>query len=391
MIKERKIDLEKKQLKLVNKKQAHGWKKVKLGDVVKFKRGYDLPRKKMFRGNIPVAGSNGIIGYHNKVTTTGPGVTIGRSGNIGFPKFYKNDFWAHNTTLYIKNFYGNYERFVFYLLQTLNLSILNSGSAVPTLNRNYIHELEIFIPSLKEQKAIAEVLFSLDDKIELLHKQNKTLEDLAQTFFRKYFIEEAQPHWQEKPLGKLMDIAIGRTPPRKEFHWFSKNPKDWKWLSIKDMKNKGAYIFDTSEYLTTEAVKKFNIPIIPENTVILSFKMTLGRVNITTREILSNEAIAHFKFTNETPFSVEYLYLFLKQFNFNSLGSTSSIVTAINSSIIKSISILIPDHRTVDKFSKISKPLFNKIFHNQSQILNLKKTRDTLLPKLMNSTVKIKH
>ena len=127
-------------------------------------------------------GQTEVIGYHNTATTRAPGVTIGRSGNIGTPKFYKTDFWAHNTTLYAKDFFGNDELFIFYLLQTLDLSGFNSGSAVPTLNRNYIHELNIKVPQLSEQKAIAHILGTLDDKIDLNRQINETLEAIVQFF-----------------------------------------------------------------------------------------------------------------------------------------------------------------------------------------------------------------
>ncbi|NOY57352.1 MAG: restriction endonuclease subunit S, partial [Calditrichaeota bacterium] len=156
------------------------WKKCKLGDAITLQRGHDLPKSKMKSGNIPVAGSNGIIGYHNKATTKGPGITIGRSGNLGIAYFYKQDFWAHNTTLYVKDFKGNDELFIYYLLKNFNFKQYNVGSAVPTLNRNHIHPIDIIIPPLPEQKAIAAVLSSLDDKIDLLHRQNKTMEVLAE-------------------------------------------------------------------------------------------------------------------------------------------------------------------------------------------------------------------
>ncbi|MCV9897752.1 UNVERIFIED_CONTAM: restriction endonuclease subunit S, partial [Cronobacter sakazakii] len=92
------------------------WFKCTLGEFVYFQRGHDLPKTQMQMGKFPVAGSNGIIGYHNLATTKGPGITIGRSGNIGTPKFYKDDFWAHNTVLYVKNFNGNHPLFAYYFL-----------------------------------------------------------------------------------------------------------------------------------------------------------------------------------------------------------------------------------------------------------------------------------
>jgi type I restriction enzyme S subunit len=93
------------------------WRKCKLGDVITFQRGHDLPKTKMNDGIYPVAGSNGIIGYHNAFTTEANGTTIGRSGNIGTPHFYKTNYWAHNTVLYVKDFKDNFQKFIYYFLR----------------------------------------------------------------------------------------------------------------------------------------------------------------------------------------------------------------------------------------------------------------------------------
>ena len=115
-------------------------------------------------------------------------------------RFYKVDFWAHNTTLYVKDFKGNNELFIYYFLKTFDFKQFNVGSAVPTLNRNHIHPLDVIIPPLPEQCAIASVLSSLDDKIDLLHRQNQTLEAMVETLFRQWFVEEADEGWEEVEL-----------------------------------------------------------------------------------------------------------------------------------------------------------------------------------------------
>jgi type I restriction enzyme S subunit len=290
-------------------------------------------------------------------------------------------------------------KFIYYFLttdevvETLDMIAEASTSTYPSLRPSDIENLEILIPEdINEQKAIAGILSSLDDKIDLLHRQNKTLEEMAQTLFRKWFIEDAQEDWEEVRLGDIVEIKIGRTPPRKEFQWFSKieSEENIKWVSVKDLGENGAFILKTDEFLTKEAVKKFKIPVIPPNTVLLSFKMTVGRVGITTEEIVSNEAIAHFKFNQKTPITTEYLYLFLKSFKFQELGSTSTIVTSINSAIIKDIKIPIPDKNTMLKFHNHVSKLFEKIKNNQFQIRTLEQLRDTLLPKLMSGEVRVK-
>ena len=151
----------------------------KIGDILNFRRGHDLPKTQMEIGTIPVAGSNGIIGFHNQATPITPCITIGRSGNIGTPYIY-NKCWAHNTVLYIDDFKGNDPIYLYYLLKTLPLSSFSGGSAVPTLNRNHIHPIEIkFHKDIDVQKRIAAILQSLDDKIELNRRINDNLEQQA--------------------------------------------------------------------------------------------------------------------------------------------------------------------------------------------------------------------
>jgi type I restriction enzyme, S subunit len=195
--------------------------------------------------------------------------------------------------------------------------------------------------------------------------------------------------WRVGKLGDVANITIGRTPPRQEKEWFTVDSNDIKWISIKDMGNAGVYIINTSEYLTKKAVDTFNIPIIKSNTVIVSFKLTVGRVAITTENMLSNEAIAHINLVDNIN-SVEYMYLFLKQFNFSKLGSTSSIATAVNSKSLKQLILIIPHQNTIEKFTLQVNAIFKKILLNTNQIQTLTKTRDELLPKLMKGEIRVR-
>lgn len=275
--------------------------------------------------------------------------------------------------------------------------------AQPLLTQWILKQLKLPLPPLPEQKAIAEILSSLDDKIELLEKQNKTLENIGQALFKSWFVDfepfkndlvESEmgmiPRgWKIGKLWEELDITIWRTPPRLESQWFSKNKEDFKWISIKDIWNSWPYIFETSEFLTKEAVEKFRIPIIPENTAILSFKMTVWKLTITTEKMLSNEAIAHLKTKENWNLSAEFIYLALQSLNFNSLGSTSSIVTSVNTAIIKEIDIIIPSEDLLVKFNRFIKPLFEKIKENNLQIQTLSNLRDSLLPRLMSGKIRV--
>jgi type I restriction enzyme S subunit len=284
-------------------------------------------------------------------------------------------------------------RFIKYAFKTDDIIFQMYGNTndtvQPTLNLSSLKALKFQTPPLPEQIAIASVLSSLDDKTDLLHRQNATLEKMSETLFRQWFVEEAKEEWDSDALGNVFDIGIGRTPPRKEHHWFSENPSDIKWVSIKDMGTSGVYISNVSEYLTQDAVNRFSIPIIPENTVMLSFKMTIGRLAISTENMLSNEAIAHFKVKRDCRLFSEFLYLYLKIYQWEQLGSTSSIVEAINSQMIKEMEIFIPDQNLLNAFKEVIEPYFKKIKSNQTQIRTLTALRDTLLPKLMSGEVRV--
>ena len=389
-----------KGVSLQEKPKPEGWREVRLGEVAEVVMGQS-PKSETYNelgAGLPFY--QGVIDFGDRFVTpriycSVPKKTLKEGdillsvrapvGEINFTK-EKCAIGRGNAGLRMKN---GTQNFLFYLLKFSENQFHSnsSGSVFSSISRSDIENLQVLLPPLPEQKAIAEVLSSLDDKIDLLHRQNKTLENIAQTLFRQWFVEEADEGWEKKSIGETVDIAIGRTPPRKEFQWFSTKPGDWKWVSIKDMAESGIYILDTAEYLTQEAVDKFNIPIIPRSTVVLSFKMTIGRVGITSKGMLSNEAIAHFKFNSDTPYSKEYLYFYLKIFRFASLGSTSSIVTSINTAMIKSITVPIPEANLMAQFENAIMPLFEKIKLNQYSIRSLVCFRDTLLPKLMSGEV----
>ena len=209
------------------------------------------------------------------------------------------------------------------------------------------------------------------------------------TLFQHMFIEHEKNERRICLSGEYFDISIGKTPPRKEPQWFSENSADCAWVSISDMGNCGLYISDSSEYLTYEAVKKFNVKIVPDNTVLLSFKLTVGRVAITDGSMTTNEAIAQFKTDN--PEINEYLYCYLKDFNYQTMGSTSSIATAVNSKIIKGMPFIIPTDEELVAFHGFAAPLFAMIKSKQQENVHLAALRDTLLPKLIAGKIMLNH
>ncbi len=370
------------------------WKECKLGDVAFFQRGHDLPKTQMNDGLIPVAGSNGIIGFHDKSTTKAPGITIGRSGNIGIPKFYNQEFWAHNTVLYVKDFKGNDEKFVFYLLNTIDLSGFNSGSAVPTLNRNHIHEIDMRVPPLEGQKAIAEVLSSLDDKIDLLHLQNQTLESLAQTLFRQWFgsetlvspLDEAKAsfpnreNWEEKPLSEIADflngLACQKFPPQNDI---DKLPV----LKIKDLKDG---INENSDWTTSDIKHEY---IVNNGDVIFAWSASLMVKIWNGEKCVLNQHL--FKVTSK--YYPKWFYYFWCKYhldNFIDIASEHATTMGhIKRSDLDEAICLVPNIDELDKMTEQINPIMEKIEINSKQIQTLENLRDTLLPKLLSGEVRV--
>ncbi|MEQ2637830.1 restriction endonuclease subunit S [Paratractidigestivibacter faecalis] len=199
---------------------------------------------------------------------------------------------------------------------------------------------------------------------------------------------EQTSNWRSERTSELFEIGIGKTPPRKEPEWFSTNPRgNFVWLSIKDMGEPGAYSFDSSEYLTPQAVVAKNVRRVPKGSVLLSFKLTVGRVKIAAVDMTTNEAIACF--ASDDPAKLAYLYPFLLSFDYNGLGSTSSIATAVNSKTIKNMTIVMPDSNTLAEFYANTKPLYEAIMNSMLENMSLKALRDALLPKLMSGEIDV--
>ena len=264
----------------------------------------------------------------------------------------------------------------------------SSGSVqVNIAKRSVIEQIPLKLPQIKIQRKIVGVLSSIDEKIEENKRINNNLLEQVQTLYHNRFIDTVNNERKICRADEYFDISIGKTPPRKEPQWFSTNPQDFTWVSISDMKSCGLYISSSSEQLTKDAVDRHNVKVVPDNTVLLSFKLTVGRIAITNGEMTTNEAIAHFK-TNKKEIN-EYLYCYLKCFNYQTMGSTSSIATAVNSKIIKGMPFVVPTDKELKEFHDFAAPIFAKIKATQIETDNLATLRDTLLPKLMSGELDV--
>ena len=325
-----------------------------------------------------------------------------------------------------------------------------TGSTFPNVGRDQLLDIPASIPPKGEQRVISRFFKDIDDKIEINRRINQTLEAMAQAIFKSWFVDfdpvkakiaakqegrdplraamsaisgkldaeldallpeqyaqlaatavlfpdemeeselgEIPKGWAFQSAETLAEVGIGKTPPRKEPQWFTEGEGDWRWVSIKDMGASGVFQQRSSEFLTADAVSRFNVRVVPDRTVLLTFKLTIGRVAITDGSMVTNEAIAHFKLSSDDAISSEYLYLYLKGFDYSTLGSTSSIADAVNSKTIREMPITVASRDLIDRFTKSVAPLFEEIRNRQNEIASLISTRDALLPKLLSGEIEV--
>lgn len=262
-----------------------------------------------------------------------------------------------------------------------------TGTTVTGIKQAEFRKIELELPDYDYQVKVSGIIRAIDEKIALNKKINNNLLEQVMAYYRHMFVNENNEQNRICRADEVFDISIGKTPPRKEFQWFSDDPKNIRWVSISDMGDCGVFISESSEYLTPEAVSKFNLVRIPSNTVLLSFKLTVGRIAITDGEMTTNEAIAHFKTDNDN--TVEYLYCYLKSFNYGNLGSTSSIATAVNSKIIKAMPFVVPSDEKLNEFHDYASPFFAQMKAIQAENSKLASLRDSLLPRLMNGELDV--
>lgn len=377
------------------------WKEVRLGDILNFRRGHDLPHSAMKPGNIPVAGSNGVIGYHDTATPIKPILTIGRSGNVGKPYFYE-EAWAHNTTLYVDDFKGNDPKFLYYLCQTMPFANFGGGSAVPTLNRNHIHPLETKIPvKVEDQRRIASILSSLDRKIELNNKINADLEEMAQAIFKNWFVD-FEPFkdgkfvdselgmipegWKVGRLDEIADVVGGSTPSKAKPEYYTQ--KGIAWLTPKDLSNHPAVYTSRGEIdITEEGYNSTSTKLMPKGTILFTSRAPIGYISIAQNDICTNQG---FKSLVPKKAGTCFLYCFLKYVTPEIENkSTGSTFKEASGALMKSLQVIMPEQKVFEEFEEIVSPLFARIESLEKESSRLSLLRDTLLPRLMSGELEV--
>ena len=249
-----------------------GWRLVPLGEVTTLQRGADLPIQDRIPGSVPVYGSNGVLGTHGHALHSGPGVITGRSGSIGAVYFSLGAYWPLNTTLYVRDFHGNSERFAYYLLSWLQLERFAASTGVPSLNRNFVHPYPVAVPPLSEQRAIAAVLDSIDDAIERTDAVITATEQLRDSLLHELLTRGVpgwHTEWKDVPglgtipadwevvsMGEVYEVQLGKmlSPKAKQ----GANPKPY--LTNRNVRWGG---FDLADLPTMDfderEIKKFQL------------------------------------------------------------------------------------------------------------------------------------
>lgn len=385
------------------------WRLTKLGDEFELVYGKSLPKTKRIEGDYPVYGSGGITGTHNQFLVRGPGIIIGRKGTVGSVYYEQKDYFPIDTTYYVTPSNKYDLKFMYYFLKTQSLDKMNSHSAVPGLNREEVYKKSIMIPDIKEQKAIAEILSSLDDKIELNNAMNETLEEMAQALFKRWFVdfefpnEKGQPYkssggemveselgmipkgWDIITIKEFGEVITGKTPSTKvKDNYGDKYP----FITIPDMHN-NIFVLNTERYLSQLGNNTQPKKLIPSNSLIVSCIATVGLVAINSQDSHTNQQI-NALILNDIK-KLYYLYFALKGQSqyLNLLGSSGTTTKNVNKSMFEKIKIINPEQKMISEYHKICKPIFEVILENMKQNNYLKETRDSLLPKLMSGEIRV--
>lgn len=365
----------------------------KLGDLIEFQRGYDLPKSEFKDGPYPVQSSNGILGFHNEYKVEAPGITIGRSGTVGLPHLLNTNFFPHNTALFVKDFKGNNVQYIYYLLKQLKLGDKGSGSGVPTMNRNHLHPLKIkAYRDAIEQEIVAKVLSVIDAKIELNKRVNAELEAMAKTLYDYWFVQFDFPDANGKPYKISGGKMVYNAELKREI------PEGWDVAVVENVLGKTP---SSTKVLNQEIVVTGSIPVIDQSqdyicgftddiTALIKPKqphIVFGdhtrTVKLVNFEYARGADGTQILLSNDSRMPGYLLYQVVSDIDLSNYGY------ARHFKFLKDSKIILPNETIATRYQQVVTPWYEKIkggiFENQ----HLMRLRDWLLPMLMNGQVTI--
>lgn len=375
------------------------WKEFLIEDLAEFCNAKRVPLSSMQRqqlqGSYPYYGASGIVDYVNDYIFEGSHVLISEDGEnlksrntpIAFEASGK--FWVNNHAHILKAKEPHLTKILIHYFAQLDLTPYLTGAVQPKLNKATLSKIPLYLPSsTAEQKAIASVLSSLDDKIDLLHRQNKTLEAMAETLFRQWFIEEAKEDWEEKTIGDIFTIKGGGTPSTKE-------PSYWDgsiaWTSPRDLSTaKSLYMFSTERTITELGLTKVSSGLLPVGTLLMSSRAPIGYLALTDIEVAVNQG--YIAILKHDLYSNEFMYLWCKaNMELIKNSGNGSVFQEISKASFRELPFVCPPESLLKRFNGYCINWFSKIKLNAKQIQTLENLRDTLLPKLMSGEVRVQY
>ncbi|HEM6371913.1 restriction endonuclease subunit S [Streptococcus suis] len=383
-------------------------KTCELGDLIEFQRGYDLPKSEFRNGPYPVQSSNGILGYHIDYKVEGPGITIGRSGTVGIPHYLNENFYPHNTTLFVKDFKGNDRKYIYYLLKHLKLNDFKTGSGVPTMNRNHLHPLKVnaFIDKNYQVK-LSSILSILDQKIALNNQINEELEAMAKTLYDYWFVQFDFPDENGKPYkssgGKMVyNDQLKREIPEgwgvdslwniatfynglamQKFRPASETDESLPVIKIREMFS--GFSKDTEKASTTIPKEA----IIEAGDILFSWSATLEVILWGGEKGALNQHI--FKVTSEK-YPKSFIYNELRSYLkvFKTIAELRKTTMGhITQDHLKQAMIIVPPNDLIDEIHNRISLILKQQLDLKQQNQELSQLRDWLLPMLMNGQVKV--
>jgi type I restriction enzyme S subunit len=385
------------------------WKEYKLSDLMQIKYGKD--HKHLADGTYPLYGSGGIMRYVEKPLYEYESILIPRKGTLSNLFYLNEPFWSVDTMFYSQiNKELALPKYLFYTLKTFDLASLNVGSAVPSLTTQVLNEVLVSIPDIATQTTIAEILSSLDDKIELNNKINQELENLAQTLFKHWFIdfefpnENGEPYkssggemvnselgeipkgWELGVLENILTVKGGTTPSTKEPSFWNGNIH---WTSPRDLSNlKFPLLLDTDKKITELGLKKISSGLLPKGTLLLSSRAPIGYLAITEIETAINQG--YIAINAKKGFSNLYLLYWIKS-NMDLIieRANGSTFLEISKTNFKQINCIIPSTTILLSYLSQIELLFEQLRTNLLENQELTNLRDTLLPKLITGELTV--
>lgn len=356
------------------------WTPHKIGDILILEYGKALKDYQGGNGKHPVFGTNGKIGATDNYHYDKPSIVIGRKGAYRGVHYANGPFSVIDTAFYTKKKTEDLStEFLYHWFKCVDINSMDSGSAIPSTSRDEVYDLDISLPPFAEQKAIAAILSSLDDKIDLLHRQNQTLEAMAETLFRQWFVEEAEEDWAEGKLGDEFDFTMGQSPSGGSFN------EDGVGVPMFQGNADFGFRFPGERIYTTEPTRFAE----PFDTLI-SVRAPVGAQNMAQVRCCIGRGVAAFRYKSNSGFYT-YTYFKLRSMmeEIKQFDNEGTVFGSISKTDFQALVITIPPDYLVVQFESEVKPMNDKIIRNCQQIRTLETLRDTLLPKLMSGEVRV--